>query len=52
MTNFDQLVDLIMRCGGEDVRKLLERTGKNDSYTYKLAVEFIEAVGLWLKKVG
>ena len=48
MTNFDQLVDLIMSCGAEDLRKFLERTGKNASYTSKIAVvEFIEAVGLW-----
>ena len=44
---FDQLVDLIVSCGAKDLRKFLERTGKNASYTSKTAVvEFIEAVGL------
>ena len=42
MTNFDQLVDLIMSCGAEDLRKFLEKTVKNASYTSKIAVvEFI-----------
>ena len=51
MTNFDQLVDLIVSCGVEDFRKFLERTGKNASYTTKIAVvEFIEAVGLWAEE--
>ena len=51
MTNFDQLVDLIVSCGAEDLRKFLERTGKNASYTSKIAVvEFIEAVGLWAEE--
>ena len=47
MTNFDQLVDLIVSCCAEDLRKFLERDGKNASYTFKIAVEFIEAVDLW-----
>ena len=51
MTNFDQLVDLIVSCGAEHLRKFLERTGKNASYTSKIAaVEFIEAVGLWAEE--
>ena len=51
MTNFDQLVDLIVSCGAEDLRKFLERTGKNASYTSNIAVvEFIEAVGLWAEE--
>ena len=46
-TNFDQPVDFIVSFGAEDLRKFLERTGKNASYTSKIAVvEFIEAVGL------
>ena len=51
MTNFDQLVDLIVSCGAEDMRKFLERTGKNASYTSKIAVvEFIEAIVLWAEE--
>ena len=38
MTNFDELVDLIVSCRAEDLRKFLERTGKNASYTFKIAV--------------
>ena len=42
-STFDQLVDLIVSCGAEDLRKFLERTGKNASYMSKIAViEFIE----------
>ena len=43
MTNFDQLVDLIVSCGAVDLRKFLESARKNASYTSKIAVvEFIE----------
>ena len=46
-----QLVDLILSCGVEDLRKFLERTGNNASYMSKIAVvEFIEAVGLWAEE--
>ena len=42
MTNFNQLVDLIVGCAAEDLRRFHERTGKNASYTSELAVvEFI-----------
>ena len=51
ITNFDQFVDLIVSCGAEDLRKFLERTGKNASYTSKIAVvEFIKAVGSWAEE--
>ena len=47
MTNFDQLVDIILSCGVKNLRKFLERTGKNASYTSKIAVvEFMDEVGL------
>ena len=40
-----------MRCGAEDLRNFLERTGKNATYTSKIAaVEFIGAVGLWAEE--
>ena len=51
MSNFDQLVDLTVSCGAEELRKFLERTGKNASYTSKIAVvEYIDAVGLWAEE--
>ena len=47
-TNFDELVDLIVSCGAEDLRRFLERAGKNATYTSKIAVvEFVEAAS-WL----
>ena len=50
-TNFDELVYLIVSCGAEDLKRFLERTGKNATYTSKIAVvEFIEEVGLWAEK--
>jgi len=50
-TNFDELVDLVVSCGAEDLRRFLERAGKNASYTSQIAVvEFVEAVGLWAEE--
>ena len=50
-TNFDELVDLIISCGAEDLKRFLERAGKNANYTSKIAVvEFVEAVGLWAEE--
>ena len=41
-TNFDEIVDLTVSCGAEDLKKFLERTGKNATYTSKIAVvEFV-----------
>ena len=49
-TNFDELVDLVVSCGGEDLRRL-ERAGKDATYTSKIAVvEFVEAVGFWAEE--
>ena len=40
-----------MSCGAENLRKFVEISGKNTSYTSKLAVvEFIEAIGLWAEE--
>ena len=47
-TNFCELVDLDVSCGAEDLKKFLERAGKNVSYTSKLVVvQFVGIVGLW-----
>ena len=32
-TNFDKLVELVVSCGGEDLKNLLDRTGRNAVYT-------------------
>ena len=50
-TNFDKLLDLVVSCGGEDVKSFLERTGRNAVYTSHVAiVELIEALGTWVEK--
>lgn len=50
-TNFDELVDLVVSCGAEDLRRFFESAGKNASYMSKVAVvEFIEAIGLWAEE--
>ena len=50
-TNFDKLVDLVVSCGGEDVKSFLERTGRNAVYTSHVAiVEFIQALGTWVEE--
>ena len=43
-TNFDELVDLTVSCSVEDLKRFLERAGKNATYTSKRVVEFIEVV--------
>ena len=49
-TNFEELVNLIVSSGAVDLKRFLERAGKNATYTSKIAVvEFVEAVGLWTK---
>ena len=49
--NFDELVDLVVSCGAEDLRRFLEKAGKNASYTSKVAVvEFVEAISVWAEE--
>ena len=46
MTNFSKLVDLVVSCGGEDLKYSMEKTGKNATYTSHIAVvEFVKALG-------
>ena len=46
-TNFSKLVDLVVSCGGEDLKYFMEKTGKNATYTSHVAiVEFVESLGL------
>ena len=48
-TNFATLVDLIVSCGGEDLKQFTERTGKNATYISTDSItDFVEALGLWV----
>ena len=51
MTNFSKLVDRFVSCSGEDLKYLMEKTGKNATYTSHIAVvEFVEALGTWVEE--
>ena len=44
-TNFEKLVELVVLCGGADLKSFLDRTGGNAVYTSHIAVvEFMEAL--------
>ena len=48
-TNFDKLVDLVVCCGGEDLKQFADRAGRNATYTSTDAVfDFIEAINTWV----
>ena len=48
-TNFGDLVDLVVTCGGEDLKQFVDKAGKNAHYTSKNAVvDFVEALGTWV----
>jgi len=50
-TNIDKLVELVVSCGGEGLKKFLDKTGRNAMYTSHVAVvEFIEALGKWVEE--
>ena len=50
-TNFDELVDLIVSCGGQHLQVFLESAGKNAVYTSKdSVVQFVEALGQWVEE--
>ena len=50
-TNFEKLVNLVVSCGGADLRSFLDRTGANAMYTSHVAVvEFMEALGIWIEE--
>ena len=47
--DFDKLVNLVMSCGGEDLKQFADRAGRNATYTPTDAVfDFIEAIGRWV----
>ena len=44
-------VELVLSCGGEDLKNFLDRTGTNAVYTsYVAVVEFIEDLGIWVEE--
>ena len=48
-TNFTKLVDLIISCGGEDLKKFIDTASRNATYSSTDAVhDFIEAIGTWV----
>ena len=48
-TNFGDLIDLVVTCGGEDLKQFVDKAGKNAHYTSKDAeVDFVEALGTWV----
>ena len=48
-TNFGNLVDLVVTCGGEDLKQFVDKAGKNAHYTSEDAVvDFVEALGTWV----
>ena len=50
-TNFDKLVDLVVACGGDDLKHFLENAGRNAMYTSHIAVvEFVEALSTWVEE--
>ena len=49
ITYFGDLVDLVLSCGGEDLKQFVDKAGKNAQYTSKNAVvDFVEALGMWV----
>jgi len=50
-TNFSDLVDLVVSCGGENLKYFIEKAGKNAAYTSKDAViDFVETIGQWVEE--
>ena len=52
-TNFEKVVELVVSCGGEDLKNFLDKTGRNAVYTshvHVAVVEFIEALGTWVEE--
>ena len=48
-TNLGDLVDLVVSCGGEDLKQFVDKAGKNAHYTSTdSVVDFVEALGSWV----
>ena len=51
-SNFSQLIDLIVSCGGKDLEEFVRKAAKNASYTSTDAVtDFVEAIGVWVDEL-
>ncbi len=51
-TNFSQLIDLIVSCGGKDLEEFVRKAAKNESYTSTDAVtDFVESIGVWVDEL-
>ena len=49
--NFSMLIDLVVSCGGEDLKYFMEKTGRNAMYTSHVAVvEFVQSLGTWVEE--
>ena len=52
ITNFSNLIDLIVSCGGKDLKEFVHKAAKNASYTSTDAVtDFVEAIGVWVDEL-
>ena len=50
-TNFSKLVDLVVSCGGEDLKYFIAKTGKNATHTSHVAVaEFVKTLETWVEE--
>ena len=50
-TKFEKLVDVVVRCGSQQLKQYLETAPRNATYTSRVAVvEFIESLGTWVKE--
>jgi len=44
-TNFSDLIDLVVSCGGENLKYFLEKAGKNAA-----VIDFVETIGQWIEE--
>ena len=49
--NYEKLLDLVVQCGGHDLKNFVEITGRNALHTSHVAVvEFIDTLGTWVEE--
>ncbi len=50
-TNFDKLVELVVRCSGETLQTFFDKVGGNARYTSKMyVIEFANALVTWVEE--
>ena len=50
-SKFEKLVDVVVRCGSQHLKQILETAPRNAVYTSRVAVvEFIESLGTWVEE--